>query len=281
MTRETLETEGATLTVYFDGPDWDGAPSATIGDFSCQAPEAGAALLAQALDRIRAIGRDRVIGPMSGDTWHSYRFVSDSDGSPPFLLEPSNTAEERAVFHQAGFTPIGHYFSARLTLGEAKAKQPRETRAFTVETWDGSDPDGLLREVFDLSLRAFADNAFYTPITQEAFLALYRPIVPLLRKDLVFFARRPDHTLSAFLFAIPNHVEGPNPSTVIIKTYASVQRGAGGHLAHACHEAARALGFKAVIHALIHDANQSANRSAAEGATLFRRYELLGLRLGG
>jgi hypothetical protein len=216
---------------------------------------------------------------MSGNTWHSYRFVSESDGSPPFLLEPTNKPHERDIFLAAGFAPIGKYFSARVPLNEAAASSPPSSEAFTVETWDGNDPECLFRQVFDLSVKAFSRNAFYTPIPEDTFLAMYMPIVPMLKKDLIFFARRPDGELAGFLFAIPNYAEGPQSNTVIVKTYASLQRGAGGHLLYSCEKAARALGYDTAIHALMHETNQSAERSAADGATIFRRYELLGLRL--
>ena len=107
------------------------------------------------------------------------------------------------------------------------------------------------------------------------------PIVPMIRSEFIFFARRPDGSLAGFLFAIPNYAEGLETKTLIIKTYASLERGAGRHLVHACNQAADACGYVTLIHALIHDANQSAQRSAAEGGEIFRRYELLGLRLNG
>jgi hypothetical protein len=36
MTEHRVETDGAKLTVYFDGPDWDGAPTAALGAFTCK-----------------------------------------------------------------------------------------------------------------------------------------------------------------------------------------------------------------------------------------------------
>ena len=279
--KETFKAEGAALSVYPDGPAWDGAPAAAIGDFSCKTPEAGAALLAKAIAWIKARGRDRIIGPMSGDTWHSYRFVSETDGSPPFLMEPTNKPHEPEVFRTAGFAEISRYFSARVALAEAAKSDPTPTEAFTVETWDGSDPEGLFGQVFELSTEAFANNAFYTPMSKADFLAMYLPVVPMLKQELIFFARRPDGSLAGFLFGIPNYAEGPTPTSAILKTYASLERGAGRHLASRFHKAALGMGFQDAIHALIHDDNQSADRSAAEGATLFRRYSLLGLKLDG
>ncbi len=278
MTTTKLKSDRAKLTIYSEGPDWDGATAATIGDFACDSVSSGMALLAEATEKVRGLGRDRILGPMSGDTWHSYRFVAESDGSPPFLLEPNNKPHEREAFLAAGFRPVSHYFSARILVDQISAIAPPPPEGFSIETWGGSDPEDLFREVLALSLQAFAGNAFYKPISEKAFLALYMPIVPMMKPELIFLARRPDGSLAGFLFSIPDYAQGPDSQTLIIKTYASLQRGAGRHLLFACQQAARALGFETVIHALMHDANQSAERSAREGAEIFRRYDLMGLR---
>lgn len=281
MTKETVKTADAKLTVYLNGPNWDGVPAATFGDFSCKAPEAGAEILRKGIKRVQEAGLDRVIGPMSGDTWHSYRFVSESDGSAPFLMEPSNKPHEPEVFQSAGFAEISRYFSARVPLQTAAGSAPPETDDFVVEEWDGTDPEALFRQVFELSTRAFSSNAFYKPISAADFLAMYMPVVPMMKRDLILFAYRRDGTLAGFLFGIPNYAEGPNPTSAILKTYASLEPGAGRHLAHRFHKKAFSMGYDTAIHALIHDDNTSADRSAAEGATIFRRYVLLGQKLNG
>ncbi len=281
MSKETIKTADARLTVYLEGPDWNGVPAATFGDFSCTSSEAGAEILDKGIERVRNAGIDRIIGPMSGDTWHSYRFVSFSDGSTPFLMEPNNQPHELDVFRTAGFSEISRYFSARVTLQEAAGSAPPETDGLVVEEWDGTDPEALFRQVFTLSTHAFCNNAFYKPISEAGFLAMYMPVVPMMKRELILFARRPDGTLAGFLFGIPNYAEGPNPTSAILKTYASLEPGAGRHLAHRFHKAAYTLGYDSAIHALIHDDNTSADRSAAEGATIFRRYSLLGYKLNG
>ena len=279
MTQEMLSANGAALTIFFNGPNWQGVSSATIGNVSFKDQAAGTALLAQAIEKLRKAGHTRVLGPMAGDTWHSYRFVSQTDGSPPFLLEPANGNLEPEIFERAGFKPVAHYFSAKMALAKAGLSPPPPTDAFEIETWDGSDPESLFRQVFALSSSAFAGNAFYTPITETDFVAMYMPVVPVIKRELIFFARRPDGSLAGYLFAIPNFAEGPQTKTIILKTYASAERGAGRHLVHACHAAAHKMGFETVIHALIHDDNVSAERSRTEGGEIFRRYRLLGLRL--
>lgn len=281
MTEQVFQTEGAKITAYLDGPQWDGAPAATVGAFTCKSVTGGAEVLAQAIHYIRDNGLRQVIGPMDRDTWHSYRFVTETDDSPAFLLEPRHSADGLVVFKSAGFTQISSYFSARVPLVQTAQTAPPATSDFIIEAWDGTDPERLFDQVLDLSTQAFARNAFYKPITRAAFLAMYMPMVPMLKRELIFFARRPDQTLAGFLFGTPNYAEGPKPKSVILKTYASLTRGAGQHLAHGFHRAAGAEGYETAIHALIHEDNLSAMRSASEGADVFRRYGLFGLKLDG
>lgn len=281
MNKHPLKIDDAKLTVYLDAPEWEAQPAAAFGEFSCKTPEAGAEILRMGTQVVRDEGLSRIIGPMSGNTWHSYRFVSQSDGSPPFLLEPNNKPHEAQVFHDAGFVEISRYFSARVQLAQAASQTPPATQAFEITPWDGTDPEQLFKQVFRLSVEAFSKNAFYKPISETDFLNMYMPVVPMMQRELIFFAHRPDGTLAGFLFGIPNYAEGPEPKSAILKTYASLERGAGQHLAHRFHRTARDLGFETAIHALIHDDNQSAERSAAEGAEIFRRYALLGRRLDG
>jgi hypothetical protein len=169
----------------------------------------------------------------------------------------------------AGFTQIGGYFSARVTLPQASHTAPEPTDSFTVEAWDGTGPEALFEQVHALSTEAFSRNAFYKPISRDAFLAMYMPLVPMLRKELIFFARRPDGTLAGFLFGvrITPRARAANGHP---EDLCQPREGRGRHLSHAFHTAATDEGYGAAIHALIHDDNLSALRSATEGAHVFR-----------
>jgi hypothetical protein len=144
--------------------------------------------------------------------------------------------------------------------------------------WDGSDAEGLVGRLFELSLAGFARNRFFKPITRQAFLELYQPILPLIDPRHVLFAHGADG-LAGFLFGLPDRLEGAQPHTVILKTYASRQHGVGHLLADTFHRRALAMGFTDVIHALMHVDNISRDRSARYAARIFRRYVLMGRRL--
>ncbi len=131
-----------------------------------------------------------------------------------------------------------------------------------------------------MSCQAFAENPFDKPISLPDFLAMYMPVVPMLKRELILFAHAEDDHLAGFLFGIPNYAEGQQPQSAILKTYASLQKGAGHALSARFYRAAKALGYRTAIHALMNDDNLSAMRSGMNGAKVFRRYALMGRRLG-
>ncbi|MEM9228136.1 MAG: hypothetical protein AAGB10_00875 [Pseudomonadota bacterium] len=277
---QVFKVEGARATLFPDGPKWNGASAMTVGRFSCNGPESGAEVLGQIEARARSDGASGLIGPMDGDTWHSYRLVTQAGTRPPFLMEPRSNASDNEAFARAGFVPISSYFSAIVDLHVLDQRMPEPPADLTVECWDGRDEEALFAQVHALSSDAFSRNPFFKPIGFDAFLDMYRPVVPLLRPELILFARAPDGALRGFLFGVPNYAEGPQPGAVILKTYASLQKGAGHALSARFYQEAKRLGYRSAIHALIHDDNLSALRSAGNGAKVFRRYALMGRRLG-
>jgi len=280
MTIETLKTDDGQVTIWFDGPAWQAHTQvATVGKCIFNSAEAGARLLADAAARAKSKGATAMVGPMEGDTWHAYRLISDRGEQPSFLMEPSSADHDKAAFQAAGFEVISSYFSASAPLSELPGPKPKDTDVFTIETWDGTDPDRLFTQVDELSCAAFAGNPFYKHIALPDFLAMYLPVVPLLKQDLILFARDSTGALVGFLFGIPNYEEGPAPKSVILKTYASSQKGAGHWLSYQFYVNAKALGFETAIHALMHDDNLSAVRSGLNGADVFRRYALMGRAL--
>jgi len=268
---DEMRATGASLRFYEHGPVWDGVAAVALGAMVFTDPEAGAALLRDAL--ARAQGRP-VLAPMDGDTWHAYRTVVESDGSPPFLMEPAAHPHGAEALALAGFEPVAHYASTRMALDTPQA-EPAPVAGITVAAWDGEDAQPLLEQVFALAGGSFADKQFFKPITREGFLGLYLPLLPLLDPRLVFLARDESGAIVGFLLGFRDPAV---PSRAVLKTYAGTRRGVGHLLAHHFHEAAKGLGCTHVVHALMHSDNVSLVRSGQHGAEVFRRYALFGHR---
>jgi hypothetical protein len=273
---ERVSIAGAAALVYRDAPDWEGKRAAAIGGVAFDSAEAGQALLADLAAGLRTEGFRALLGPMDGDTWHRYRLVAESDGSPPFVLEPTSGVYDRAAFVAAGFSPISSYVSARAKLVDTLAPDPVRMPGIVVTPWDGEGAEQLIAQLFNMSASSFAGNHFFKPIALEAFLELYRPVLPLLDSRHVLFAHTQAGQLVGFLFGMPDRLAPTRPAA-ILKTYASALRGVGHLLADSYHRRALDLGFTEVIHALMHEDNSSRDRSERHKAKVFRRYELMGL----
>lgn len=275
---EFIERADARLGIWRDAPGPAGARTAALGAFACADAEAGARLLDEAADKLAAERFTALIGPMDGDTWHAHRLVIETDGSAPFLMEPRNPAHYPEAFMAAGFEIAARYASAaRLTsapVPDAPCPDGVILRAF-----DGADVEAELARIHAVSLRAFARNAFFTPIPLERFVAAYLPVACLLDPNLVLMAEDRCGRLVGFLFGVPNFTEGAAPGAVVLKTYASLVRGVGGALAQEFHRRARDRGYVSVIHALMHEANPSMRHSEKLNARAFRRYALWAKRL--
>lgn len=276
---ETVEVQDATAILYRDAPSWDAVKTAAIGDFRFPSVAAGSRLLAETATRLRKEGFKALLAPMSGDTWHSYRVVTQSDGSGPFAMEPTSGDYDLAALETSGFSEIERYVSTRARLQDTIGAVATEVDGVTIAPWDGADAEHFIHTLFDMSSKTFSQNRFFKPISRDSFLALYRPIIPLIDKDHVLFAHGEEGQMIGFLFGIPNLMDTSGKPSVILKSYASGRRGVGHLLADFYHRRTLDMGFSTVIHALMHEDNVSLERSARHGAEIFRRYALMGRKL--
>lgn len=276
---EVLERNGSSLAIYREAPTWDGKRTAALGSLKFATADAGSALVTEAMHQLKTEGYEAAVGPMDGDTWRAYRSVTQSDGSPPFLMEPTSGEHDVACLEAADFTPISGYVSARVETQKAIREKRSSRVGLEILNWDGQSPEAFFGEVYDFSVAGFARNRFYKPISREEFLGMYTPYVPFLKRELILFARRANGDLAGFLFGIPNYAEGPGTKTAILKTYASSVFGAGHLLADVFHRNALEHGYTTTIHALMHEDNIALARSGKLGGEVFRRYALFGRTL--
>lgn len=271
--------------------DLTGAPGASgvIGHYAARDAASGVALLRDALSRLRAAGVRRVLGPMNGSTWARYRFALPSPpgapDEPAFLGEPTNPDEYPAHFAAAGFRTAAMYESRIATVLAAenpRARAAEETaaaRGIRVAPLELDAFEHTLHDLHALSVRAFAENAYYSPIDGATFGAMYRPMRGMLDPELVLLARAPDGELAGYAFAYvdPLARRDGHPDRLIVKTLATSPAwrsiGLGALLVERLHAAARRKGIGTIVHALMHATNNSV-RISAHTARVFRQYAL-------
>jgi len=270
---------------------WRSAPAypehrvGLVGHYAADDALAGP-LLQLACDRLRAVGCTLAVGPMDGSTFNSYRLVTERGAEPAFFLEPDNPASWPGHFTSNGFAPLSHYYSA--LQERLDAPYPRiaevarrvQSAGVRVRPLDLADFERELRRVYPVVVAGFAHSVLGSRITEEAFVAQYRLLEPLLAPELAQIAET-DERAVGFLLVLPDWLQarrGEKIDTAIVKTIAVLpeytKRGLSILLLERAQEHARALGYTRAIHALMHERNASRHLSAAYHGRVIRRYTL-------
>jgi L-amino acid N-acyltransferase YncA len=268
-------------------PSLDGKRLGRIGLFAAKTFDSAKLVLDAACQKLASAGCASAIGPMNGTTWHRYRFVTDSNDTPPFFMEPANPREYPEWWIATGFEPLATYFSSavpdlrlidpRLERTRARlAEQGVTIRPFRLEAFDEE-----LKSIYEISVASFTSNFLYTPLPYDAFAAMYEKVRAYIVPQFARIAEA-GGTPVGYVFAIPDYSSPASArECVIVKTVAirpsRQSAGLGNVLVADIHTAADALGFRRGIHALMHESNNSLNLSARYGKafrnyTLFRRH---------
>jgi predicted N-acetyltransferase YhbS len=271
-------------------PSVSGERAGIAGHFAAVDETAAREVLDAAATELKRNGCTTCVGPMDGNTWRRYRLLTERGAEPAFFLEPDNPDAWPIFFQAANFTPLATYFSAMnddLTVEDprvARATERLMSEGMRLRPLNAEDFVGELRRIYAVSRTAFEKNFLYSPIEEAEFLAQYEPIRAQVVPGLVILAEQDEQPVG-FVFSIPDLAQakrGQSVDTVILKTVAVMpgrrSAGLGNVLVSRCQQAARALGFRRVIHALMHESNNSLNLSGRY-AKPFRRYVLYARKL--
>jgi len=255
-----------------------------VGHYAAVHDDAAAAVLTAAQERLRASSRTLAIGPMNGNSWRSYRFVTQRGEQPPFFLEPANPSEWPLQFERAGFLPLAVYFSAlnlELSLPDPRidAIEKKMADAGVAIRSANSDLRTELKKIYAVSHVSFRNNFLYTEIPEAEFISMYEPLLPVARPELVLIAEKAGQCVG-YLFAIPDLAQkarGAYVDTFIIKTVSILPqpelRGLGTLLVARAQQLGLELGFRRCIHALMFENNTSLKISRHYAAVM-RKYTL-------
>jgi len=265
-------------------PEFEGERVGAIGGFAAMDEPVTKILLEGAVGHLRSVGCQRIVGPMNGNTWRSYRFVIESTGRGPFLLEPRNPSLFPDWWRAAGFSEFSRYSSSAISLdGEPTVppalKQRLLRSGVVIRPMDPARYEEELTAIYDVCLRSFVSNFLYTPLEKEPFLDAYRRVKERVDPDFVRVAER-NGVACGFVFAIADFeaaARGEKPA-LIIKTLAvdpeSRCAGLGSLLVDEVQMAGHAKGFDTAIHALQYDGNTVLRITARHHGEVIRRYAL-------
>ena len=259
-----------------------------IGHFTAESGQQAIPLLQRACEVLKEHGCTLAVGPMDKNTWYSYRLTTWSDETVPrFYLEPDQPATHNTYFADAGFAPLEHYVSlldSDLSFDDpryARVKERFANRGINIRPVDKHRFETELDAIYRISVASFQGNPFYTPISREAFMAMYAPLKDVVVEPLILIAEHEGKAVG-FVFCLPNYAERKT-QTLIIKTIAVLPgrtyAGLGAALTGAVRANARELGFTQAIYALIHKNNVSLSLGNKYQVKTIREYALFAKEL--
>lgn len=266
-------------------PGWSDQRVGLIGHFAAADDRAADLLLKHALQELQERHCMLAVGPMDGNTWRDYRFVTERGTTPPFFMEPQNFPQWPAQFLRHGFRECASYFSAVVdnpgtaVCRVAQAGSRLERAGLRIRSLREDQYAEDMRGIYQVVSRAFRENLLFSEMGEAEFLQQFAPLRGTVPSELILLAEHSDRVVG-FCFAVPDLLQearGERIDTVVLKTLGVVPgrqyAGLGQVLLEQLHERARESGFRRVIHALVRD-TPHLHRISRRYAVPIRRYSL-------
>lgn len=248
-----------------------------IGEFKCSKNttlDESKILFDQLFEELKKLGAMKVVGPMDGNTWQSYRLTTYYGEHDPFPLEPYTPSHFIDHFINAGFIEDEVYSSYITNINEWQDKRidKLHSRFESLSFRELQKED--LGSIFDLTLQSFTRNPYYLPISKIAYLNKYEGLLSLLKPNISWVVYD-GNELVGYLFAMVDH-QSMN-KRVILKTIAVNEErkyaGLGTYLLSKLIDQSKSIGIEYAIHALMHDKNPVQN-IIKDNSELLRKYTL-------
>lgn len=227
-----------------------------------------------------------LIGPMNGSTWHSYRFTLP-DKYAPFFLDNYHKSYYYELFEDSGFDKLSSYssfiYDRALIDNDRVTKYIKhfEEKRIVIRNINLNDFKTELKKLYDLSICSFTNNFLYTPISFDEFCNLYIGIENVISPEFSYIAEDEEHNICGYLFACDNIFEKSKKS-LVLKTLAVNPepkfKGLGTLITEMAHKKAFESNYEEIIHALIHQDNESGNILSGKNHQ-FREYVILGKKI--
>ena len=267
-----------------------GDKTGAIGHYAATDERFGAVALEHACRELAGRRCRIAVGPLDGNTWRRYRFITERGSAKPFFLEPDNPDEYPVHFERAGFRTLATYVSE---INPAMAtRQPelgslREKMAslgIHIRSLCAEDPGDDLDGIYDVVCESFKSSFLYTPLDRESYRKMYIPLLKAIDPRLMLVAAQ-DSEIVGFVFAPPDVLQKTYQESVdaiVIKTIAILPRdelgGLGRVLIVDMLRNAIDMGFTTAISALMHTGNRS-QQISSRCAGPMRGYALFGKEL--
>jgi L-amino acid N-acyltransferase YncA len=268
-----------------DTANVNGSSAGAIGHYAATDAEFGKAVLQHACRELKNRRCDLAVGPLDGNTWRRYRFITERGNARPFFLEPDNPDEWPLHFDSLGFSTLAHYVSE--INPDMANRQPelgslREKFAglgVQIDPVDVEDPVDDMAGIYRVVCESFKDAFMYTPLDIDSYCSLYEPMLKQVDPRLMLVAKH-DGEVVGFILAPPDFLQlnyQHRMDAIVLKTVAVLPRkeysGLGRVLIVDLLKNAIDMGFTTAISALMHTENRS-QKISSDCAGPMRAYAL-------
>lgn len=202
LLKQDGESLGRMTLTHYPGTD-----TLYLGYFHCVDSVAAAAdLFEKATELAGQSGLKKIAGPMDVSFWINYRFkVSGFDDV--FVGEPHQPRWYPALWEANGFRVVTQYKSNfykvmprdyDLTKFEARRQRIRD-KGWQIRNPKPEELDRVLGEIHGLLMELYKDFPGFQKISKEDFIAIYRPMKPILDYKLVQMAYDGDRPIGFFI----------------------------------------------------------------------------------
>lgn len=273
-----------------DTANVNGSQTGAIGHYAATDAEFGEAVLEHACRELKNRRCDLAVGPLDGNTWRRYRFITERGAAKPFFLEPDNPDEWPEHFNQSGFSPLAHYVSEinpdmanrQPDLGSLRHKF--DELGVQIDPVDVANPLDDMAGIYKVVCESFKDAFMYTPLDIESYCSMYEPMLQQVDPRLMLVAKH-DGEVVGFILAPPDYLQQQYQETIdaiVLKTVAVMPRkeysGLGRVLIVDLLKNAIDMGFTTAISALMHTRNRS-QKISSDCAGPMRAYALFAREL--
>ncbi|MCP4131577.1 MAG: hypothetical protein GY754_11415 [bacterium] len=148
------------------------------------------------LDFAKELLKDKksILFPMYTSTWYPYRFTSKGDSLFKFFLEAPAKEYYSSFAARYGVTDTFRYKSIicrnidQVLEKNNKPFKRASEEGITFRRFDKSQAEKEIETIYELSIQAFNDNAFYTSINRDEFANLYKGSINLIDDEFFTIA---------------------------------------------------------------------------------------------
>ena len=174
-------------------------PYGLVGLFACsQDQEAARELIDAASDWLKTHDLKVIRGPMAGDIWHRWRFMTKGFETEPFPGEPRQPSYYPELFTACGFASVRTYSTKKITdlpaqLARFKvAVNLNRKRGYTFRNFDRDRWEEDVKSLHELCAHSFATNWSVTPVAFGEFAEIYNRWLKRVGPDHILLAQSPD-----------------------------------------------------------------------------------------